>query len=44
MKLKSKLYKTVVRAVMVYGSECWALRFIIIMAGMSVFFTWLATS
>ena len=26
MKLKSKLYKTVVRAVMVYGSECWALR------------------
>ena len=26
MKLKSKLYKTVVRPAMVYGSECWALR------------------
>ena len=25
MKLKSKLYKTVVRPGMVYGSECWAL-------------------
>ena len=25
MKLKSKLYKTVVRPAMVYGSECWAL-------------------
>ena len=25
-KLKSKLYKTVVRPAMVYGSECWALR------------------
>ena len=38
MKLKSKLYKTVVRPAMVYASECWALRFIIIMAGMSGFF------
>ena len=26
MKLKSKLYKTVVRPAMVYGSECWALQ------------------
>ena len=26
LKLKSKLYKTVVRPAMVYGSECWALR------------------
>ena len=26
VKLKSKLYKTVVRPAMVYGSECWALR------------------
>ena len=26
MKLKSKLYKTVVRPAMLYGSECWALR------------------
>ena len=26
MKLKSKLYKTVVRPAMMYGSECWALR------------------
>ena len=26
MKLKNKLYKTVVRPAMVYGSECWALR------------------
>ena len=26
MKLKSKLYKTVVRPAVVYGSECWALR------------------
>ena len=26
MKLKSKLYKTMVRPAMVYGSECWALR------------------
>ena len=26
VKLKSKLYKTVVRSAMVYGSECWALR------------------
>ena len=26
IKLKSKLYKTVVRPAMVYGSECWALR------------------
>ena len=26
MKLKSKLYKTVVRPAMVYGSECWAMR------------------
>ena len=26
VKLKSKLYKTVVRPTMVYGSECWALR------------------
>ena len=26
MKLKSKLYKTVGRPAMVYGSECWALR------------------
>ena len=26
MKLKSKLYKTVVHPAMVYGSECWALR------------------
>ena len=26
MKLKSKLYKTVVRPAMVYGRECWALR------------------
>ena len=26
MKLKSNLYKTVVRPAMVYGSECWALR------------------
>ena len=26
VKLKSKLYKTVVRQAMVYGSECWALR------------------
>ena len=26
MKLKSKLYKTVVRPAIVYGSECWALR------------------
>ena len=26
MKLKSKLYQTVVRPAMVYGSECWALR------------------
>ena len=26
MKLKSKLYKTVVRPAMVYGSECWAQR------------------
>ena len=26
MKLKSKLYKTVVRPAMIYGSECWALR------------------
>ena len=26
MKLKSKLYKTVVRPAMVYGSECWTLR------------------
>ena len=26
MKLKSKLYKTVVSPAMVYGSECWALR------------------
>ena len=26
MKLKSKLYTTVVRPAMVYGSECWALR------------------
>ena len=25
-KVKSKLYKTVVRRAMVYGSECWALR------------------
>ena len=25
MKMKSKLYKTVVRPAMVYGSECWAL-------------------
>ena len=25
MKLKRKLYKTVVRPAMVYGSECWAL-------------------
>ena len=25
-KLKSKLYKTVVRPAIVYGSECWALR------------------
>ena len=25
MKLKSKLYQTVVRPAMVYGSECWAL-------------------
>ena len=26
MKLKSKLYKTVVRPAMVYGGECWALH------------------
>ena len=26
MKLKSMLYKTVVRPAMVYESECWALR------------------
>ena len=26
MKLKSKLYKTVVRPAIVYGNECWALR------------------
>ena len=26
VKLKSKLYKTLVRHAMVYGSECWALR------------------
>ena len=26
VKLKRKLYKTVVRPAMVYGSECWALR------------------
>ena len=26
MKLKSRLYKTVVRPAMVCGSECWALR------------------
>ena len=26
VKLKSKLYKTVVRPAMVNGSECWALR------------------
>ena len=26
MKLKSKMYKTVVRPAMIYGSECWALR------------------
>ena len=26
VKLKSELYKTVVRPAMVYGSECWALR------------------
>ena len=26
VKLKSKLYKAVVRPAMVYGSECWALR------------------
>ena len=26
VKLKSKLYKTVVRPANVYGSECWALR------------------
>ena len=26
VKRKSKLYKTVVRPAMVYGSECWALR------------------
>ena len=26
MKLTSKLYKTVARHAMVYGSECWALR------------------
>ena len=25
VKLKSKLYETVVRTAMVYGSECWAL-------------------
>ena len=25
-KLKSKLYTTVVRPAMVYGSECWTLR------------------
>ena len=26
VKLKSNMYKTVVRPAMVYGSECWALR------------------
>ena len=26
VKLKSKLYKTVIIPAMVYGSECWALR------------------
>ena len=26
VKLKNKLYKTVIRPTMIYGSECWALH------------------
>ena len=26
VKLKNKLYKTVIRLILIYGSECWALH------------------